>query len=476
MERSVFVKHISKEMREGNVAIFAGAGMSMSCGYVSWKELLRDIAVDLSLDIDEEHDLVAVAQFHINKNGFNRSAINQQILDKFTENVSETPLHNTLSRLPIDNFWTTNYDTIIEDSLKKNNKKVDVKHSTKQLSVNVSRRDATVYKMHGDVSHSYDAVISKDDYETYNEKRQLFSTALQGDLISKTFIFIGFSFEDPNLNYILSRIRILLGENQRQHFALFKRPSITDFDNNVDEFNYAKIKQDHCLDDLKRYAITPVLVDRYDDIPEIFSTIEKKLQLKNVFISGSAVEYGNVWDKRYATLINEIVQNFIDKDYKVYSGFGLGIGSHIINYSVQYIDQKKHGHYDEYLKISPFPFQLEGEEREKFNHKYRESLIDQCGVCLFLFGNKRGEDGRTIVADGVMQEFKIAAQQNRYIIPLGATGYAAKEICDIVQHSLNVGEQKYSYLSGHINHLVNSCDANELIRTINIVLSIIDGD
>ena len=50
--------------------------------------------------------------------------------------------------------------------------------------------------MHGDVERPTDAVLTKDDYERYDMKRPLFRTALQGDLISKTFLFVGFSFED----------------------------------------------------------------------------------------------------------------------------------------------------------------------------------------------------------------------------------------------------------------------------------------
>ena len=90
--------------------------------------------------------------------------------------------------------------------------------SPQNLSTTLSESDAIVYKMHGDYLDPSTCVITKDDYELYNEKRQLFTTALQGDLVSKTFLFIGFSFEDPNLKYILSRIRNLLDENRRTHY------------------------------------------------------------------------------------------------------------------------------------------------------------------------------------------------------------------------------------------------------------------
>jgi hypothetical protein len=53
-----FVETLVKELEEENVAIFAGAGLSVGAGYVDWKKLLQPIAQDLELDIDQEHDLV----------------------------------------------------------------------------------------------------------------------------------------------------------------------------------------------------------------------------------------------------------------------------------------------------------------------------------------------------------------------------------------------------------------------------------
>lgn len=79
----------------------------------------------------------------------------------------------------------------------------------------------TVYKMHGDAGNPANAVITKDDYELYEYRRPLFWTALKGDLISKTFLFVGFSFEDPNMDYILGQIHSLLGENIHEHYCFF---------------------------------------------------------------------------------------------------------------------------------------------------------------------------------------------------------------------------------------------------------------
>ena len=221
-EISAFVERYVKEIRNNNAAIFAGAGFSKSSGYVDWKNLLRDIAEELGLNVDKEHDLVSLAQYCYNKNG-NRSIINDVIFEEFSKEKEFGVNHKILARLPIFTYWTTNYDSLIEDALADAQRVVDVKYNNKQFSITKPHRDAVVYKMHGDKNNPDEAILIKDDYEKYYCEHTQFITALSGDLISKTFLFIGFSFADPNIDYILSRIRIDYGENKRQHYALIRK-------------------------------------------------------------------------------------------------------------------------------------------------------------------------------------------------------------------------------------------------------------
>ncbi|MDA1571020.1 SIR2 family protein, partial [Bacillus cereus] len=196
----LFIKDFTKEVMEENAAIFAGAGLSMSVGYVSWAKLLEPIAQEIGLDVNKENDLVSLAQYYCNENQGNRGRINQIILDEFSRKVDLTENHKILARLPIHTYWTTNYDRLIEKALEEENKIADVKYTVKQLATTKVKRDAVVYKMHGDVEHPSEAVLIKDDYEKYSIKMDPYIKALSGDLVSKTFLFVGFSFTDPNLD------------------------------------------------------------------------------------------------------------------------------------------------------------------------------------------------------------------------------------------------------------------------------------
>lgn len=104
-------------------------------------------------------------------------------------------------------------------------------------------------KFHTPLSHciSSEAVLIKDDYERYYKKQAPFVTTLCGELVAKTFLFVGFSFSDPNLDYILSRMRVEYGEDVRkQHYAIFREVSIADYKKKVD-YEYDIINRDYFL-------------------------------------------------------------------------------------------------------------------------------------------------------------------------------------------------------------------------------------
>lgn len=431
-----FVETYIRAIKEDSAAIFAGAGLSVNAGYINWKELMRDIAEELGLDVDKESDLIEIAQFYRNsKSG--RGGINQRLIDEFTKDVVTSENHKLLAKLPIKTYWTTNYDNLIEKALEQNGKIVDVKLASDTLSYAKKGRDAIVYKMHGDISLPNDAVLTKDDYESYNEKRQMFTTALQGDLVSKTFLFWGFSFDDPNLEYILSRIRILLGESRRDHYCFFKTINKKDFINddgeeNNEEYIYACTKQQLKIQDLKRYSIQALLVEDYNQITDIFKIIYLRLKEDNIFISGAANVY-QPWEKAIAEIfIYELSKKIAENGVKVVSGFGVGIGSSVINGVLSYVYSTNGARMDDYLILKPFPQNIvDFEKRKELWYNYRKDMLSDVGIVIFMFGNKL-ENGAVIDSNGMLEEFKLAVENGSVIIPLGCTGYMSKVIWDKV--------------------------------------------
>lgn len=471
-EVTKLIKEYSKAIMEGDAAIFAGAGLSRSSGFVDWKGLLRPLADDLHLDIDQETDLLSVAQYYRNKEK-SRAVIDQTIINAFTKEAKPNENIALLSKMPIDTYWTTNYDKEIEKALEAAGKKADVKSEKGQFSTSVPDSDVLVYKMHGDVSNPSEAVLIKEDYENYDKKRGIFREKLKGDLVSKTFLFIGFSFDDPNLEYILARIRSLLDENPRPHYCIERRKNRADY--KTDEaYSYALTKQDLKAGDLLRYGIHTVFIDKWSDITKILKAVTRSVKAQNIFISGSAKSY-DPWNKNDAEeLAREMSYKLVRKGYKITSGFGLGIGSSVISGALKAIEEEKFKHTDEHLCLRPFPQNIvDADERKRVFTKYREDMIGPSGISVFLFGNKEDPTDATkvLLANGCEQEWKIAENNGDSIIPLGSTGYVAKEIFNEAKKNIDT----YSYLKPHIPQLETMTDIDKLSDlTVQIVDEIND--
>ena len=463
VKKEELIRKYTRAIQEGNAAVFGGAGLSRPSGFVDWKGLLRPLASDIDLDIDKETDLLSVAQFYRNRKG-NNTPISQAILDAFSKDVGPNENIQILTRLPIFTYWTTNYDELIEQGLSKANRNSDIKSESDQLSIMKHDRDAVVYKMHGDVNRPANAVLTKSDYELYENKRPLFRTALKGDLISKVFLFIGFSFEDPNLDYILSQIHSLLGENVPEHFCFFRRVQRTDFTSDAD-YGYAKARQDMQEENLRNYGIQTVFVDNYEDITEVLHEIERCSKMKNIFISGSAEEFASPWTQNLAEeLAGNLAAALVHCGCKITSGFGLGIGSAVINGALNVIFSEKFKHVDEHLCLKPFPQNIaDPMERTARWQAYRDDILEATGIAIFMFGNKRDKaTGKIVKADGCIQEYEIAKQKRNLIIPIGSTGYAAKEIYDDVVKNI----ADYPYLSSFIAQLGVETNVEKLINLI----------
>lgn len=423
-----FIKDYVKDLAEGTASIFAGAGLSIPAGFVNWSELMRDIANDLGLKVEIETDLISIAQFHVNENN-SRSKINRKILEEFIEETEETENHKIIANLPISSIWTTNYDQLIEKSFLNNGKVPDVKYTNEQLLSNKPKRDLVIYKMHGDVNHPTQAILTKEQYEQYHETHQPFVNALTGELTTKTFLFLGFSFTDPNLDYVLSRLNFRFNEHKRQHYCLVKKHELGDYLNpDQATLDYNARKQQLVINDLKRYGIKSLIIESYSEITALLKEIESRFKKRTIFISGSAEIFDPYNRNEAISFIHTISKNLIENDFRIVNGFGWGIGSSVINGALEAIYEKPLKYSETQLILRPFPqFESGKTKLAELWEEYRQKMVFLAGISIFVFGNKP-DNGKIIDANGVLREFEISSSLGNICIPIGCTGYASKVI------------------------------------------------
>jgi len=436
------IKHFVNALQYGNAAIFAGAGLSIESGFVNWKELMREIAEELGLDVDSETDLIAIAQFHVNERLGNRSKLNQLLIDNFTRNAKITKNHEILANLPISSYWTTNYDKMIERALDHVGKTPDVKIVSENIIINIPKRDAIIYKMHGDITLPHEAILTKDDYETYELNRSSYSIILQSELLSKTFLFLGFSFDDPNLVSILSRIKNIYGTSKiKTHYCFFK----------LEDDPIKLKKQELKMKDLNRYGIKAVIVSDYSQITNVLQEIDSYYKRSQIFISGAAetfLPFGSEEDSQ--SFIHDLTKSIVMNGFKIISGYGKNVGNSVINGVLDYVFTTKYRKLDEYLKLFPFPQNssdktsgYSDEElrviKKERNNRYREMMLSESGIAIFMFGNKKDRNtaNNIIESNGMFEEFEKAVEKGIIPIPIGATGYTAKKLHEKVMSNFS---------------------------------------
>src|SRR5690606_17388627 len=144
--RTRFVEEWSKRVVAGSASLFLGAGVSVGAGYPSWRSLLKSIADELELDIEQEHDLAAVAQHYINRDR-SRGRLTQMLAEQFPPKRPTSTLR-LIARLPVHRIWTTNWDDLVEQALRELRREPDIKAETGDLTYERPAADVTLYKMH----------------------------------------------------------------------------------------------------------------------------------------------------------------------------------------------------------------------------------------------------------------------------------------------------------------------------------------
>ena len=437
-----FYNEYGKALDDKQAALFIGAGLSMAspANLKGWPEVLSDVAVELGLDVKKETDLPALAQFHFNEKKV-RNRLTRLIVDEYgREDVPLTTNHRLIAKLPIGTVWTTNYDHLIERSFRETGKRCDVRITQGNFSSPPRGRDVTIYKMHGDASLANEATFLKDDYEIYNlsKEKEVFSTALRGDLVTKTVLFLGFSFTDSNLDYILSRVRWLMGQDAQQHYCILRWPKQPSGRAKARaQHDYDMVRLELRISDLKRYGIEALMINEYDEITQILEELNKRAHRKTLFVSGSAHTYAPMDQQRVEQLAYLIGKEIIQHGFNLVSGFGLGIGGAVMIGAAEEVYRDEKAVLAERVIMRPFP-QLPPNDpkRKELYDRYRHDILSTTGFTIFLCGNKLDPaTSTTVSADGVREEFRISRELGKFCIPVGATGYIAKEIWDEVSAS-----------------------------------------
>lgn len=199
------IQQIIKADDDNKLAIFVGAGVSMSSSassvkLPSWNDLIHELKKDLK--IQNENDYLKIAQLYFLE--FGEVAYYNKIKEYFPDSIEPSYIHDLLLDIDPQCIISTNWDLLFEKAIENKATLHEVICSDKDLVKSVSMKK--VIKMHGDFKN-HNIVFKEDDYLNYSYNFPLLENYVKSILSTHTVLFLGYSYNDINLKQIMKWIQ-----------------------------------------------------------------------------------------------------------------------------------------------------------------------------------------------------------------------------------------------------------------------------
>lgn len=221
-------KRIIREAQKNNqLVLFVGAGASIDSGMPSWGQAIEEIKKHLQ--IENETDLLKIPQYYFNQRGKNEYVTLMRDIFKYNSSLSPNIIHKQILRFNSSTIITTNYDCLIEQAAEDNGEVMQVISSDKDLPYRKAGKE--LIKMHGDFEHD-NFVLKEEDYLQYSTNFKLISNYVKSIIGSKVVLFIGYSFNDPDIRQIFEWVKDILKEDIQRAYLI---NADSDYDRNKEE-------------------------------------------------------------------------------------------------------------------------------------------------------------------------------------------------------------------------------------------------
>lgn len=207
-------QELGSRAKRDELALFLGAGVSMSAGLPSWGELLKQLTEHLE---PSDKEGVAKLQSPTDQAELIQIASPDEFRQRVTQIVSGKScpglLHALLAGLDVHRAVTTNYDRLYEKACKA------AGHKIKSV---MPRRSATgasrwILKLHGDVKKNKSIVLTRRHMVRYDAANRPSAAVLQSLLLTHHLLVIGASLTDDNVIRLALEVQEYRETHQRKN-------------------------------------------------------------------------------------------------------------------------------------------------------------------------------------------------------------------------------------------------------------------
>lgn len=250
-------KRLIESINNGQCAIFIGSGISSRLftkqrkKYPNWNELISALnqwAKDHDLVSDIDYDLISemitkknyIISGQILKDKMTKTDFGEFLESIFRNDSIFDHLHDLILDIPFAFCLTTNFDSILESAYMYKYGKTLPTFTPDQIEMAntfFSENKYFLFKLHGSYERSDTITLTMDDYRNLHHQSS-YIDLLKNIFLSKTVLFTGFSYSDPDIEFIVSELAYNFKSENRMHYLLVPQNSY----NNLEQ-DYMKNKE-----------------------------------------------------------------------------------------------------------------------------------------------------------------------------------------------------------------------------------------
>lgn len=224
-------KQLQNAILSNNLVIFAGSGLSRRFNLPDWKTLVGNIIFELKIKkydafISLMNDNVMSPMAILDLMKLEHSSIHRYIKNEFNITSGDFSLHKKIIDLT-GQVITTNFDNAFE---KASNSTIIPTIYSSIFNVSEINKvgDPYILKLHGTFNEPDGCVLFSENYESLYSTEKAAIQKLKSIFLEKTILFLGFSFNDPDINLIFSNLDRIFGNNNKHLLVTTEKDSFND--------------------------------------------------------------------------------------------------------------------------------------------------------------------------------------------------------------------------------------------------------
>src|SRR5688572_7615853 len=217
---------LSDLVADGEVVAFIGSGFSLPSGLPTWSNLVEGLIRNCvsddhqsllnslrlgGADLTDILDALSTTEF----------AAKEYLIEHINSPRYEpADYHKLLLELNCTTIITTNWDTLLEQAFSTSHVAYRVIYRDIDVAQFNPDRAIQVIKLHGTILDPDSLIYKRSQYRRFWDERQLLLNLVSTLMATKSFLFMGYGFGDPNVLSLINVLRERLGPLRREHYAL----------------------------------------------------------------------------------------------------------------------------------------------------------------------------------------------------------------------------------------------------------------